>query len=159
MLTSGQYEMNEAEERAAVGDDRASGEINVLIADDNAVNQRICAMFLKRGGFHSEVVRSGRETVEKVATGRFQIVVMDLRMPGMDGAEAARAIRSGEAGEAFRQIPIVGLSAMTDSGSCDRFRQAGVNVLLSKPISMRGLDDAIREALSERHGIEEVLDP
>lgn len=159
MLGSGQNEMNETKDTSAFGDERAASKIKVLIADDNAVNQRICAMFLRRGGFDSEVVQSGRETLEQVATGRFQIVLMDLRMPDMDGAEATRAIRSGEAGEACRDIPIIGLSAMIDSGSCDRFRQAGVDRLLRKPISMRGLDDAIREALSGRHGVEEIPTP
>ncbi len=121
--------------------------VRILIAEDNPVNQKVCTMFLRRGGFASEIARDGRETLERVASGRFDLVLMDLRMPGLDGIEATKAIRAGEAGEAYRSIPIIGLSATTDDEGCSRFEASGINSRLSKPLSMDGLVAAVRETL------------
>ncbi|MCC5806335.1 MAG: response regulator [Opitutales bacterium] len=120
----------------------------ILIAEDNPVNQRVCSIFLRRGGFESEIARDGRETLEKVASGRFDLVLMDMRMPGMDGIEATKAIRAGEAGHLFRSIPIIGVSAATDREGCERFSAAGINARLGKPLSMDDLLSAVQETLA-----------
>ncbi len=124
----------------------------ILVAEDNPVNQRVCSIFLRRGGFEAEIARDGRETLEKVASGRFDLVLMDMRMPGMDGIEATKAIRAGEAGHPYRSIPIIGVSAATDREGCERFSAAGIDARLSKPLSMDGLLSTVRKTLEAAVG-------
>lgn len=117
----------------------------VLVAEDNAVNQRVIVAQLRRLGFYPDLVRNGIEAVAAAATGRYDIVLMDCQMPEMDGYDATRAIRRlhGDAGD----VPIVALTASALPGDRERCFEAGMNAFIAKPVDHERLADALDRCL------------
>ncbi|ACG77080.1 sensor histidine kinase/response regulator [Phenylobacterium zucineum HLK1] len=108
------------------------GRVHVLIADDNATNRLVAASLCETFGCTSECVEDGAAAVEAAASGRFDLILMDIKMPVMDGAEATRRIRSG-AGAGSR-TPILALTANADPADAAFYRRCGVNGVVEKPI-------------------------
>jgi CheY-like chemotaxis protein/HPt (histidine-containing phosphotransfer) domain-containing protein len=117
----------------------------VLIAEDNATNRLVATRMLERMGHRVEAVENGREAVAAVQRGGFDLVLMDVMMPEMDGIAATRAIRrlGGEAG----RIPIIGLTANAMADERERCLEAGMTHFESKPISADRLSAAIVRVL------------
>ncbi|MCC6139214.1 MAG: response regulator [Nitrospira sp.] len=115
----------------------------VLLAEDNPVNQEIATLMLENLGCSVTVAQSGREAVESVKKARYDMVLMDCQMPGMDGFEATRLIRAWESelcsGPSTRPIPIVALTAHATTGDRDHCLASGMNDYLSKPFTMEQL--------------------
>ena len=107
--------------------------LRVLVAEDNVVNQRVARGLLTKRGHQVTIVANGREAVEAVENGTFDLVLMDVQMPEMDGCEATTAIRTMEAGTG-RHVRIVAMTAHAMSGDRDRCFAAGMDGYLSKPI-------------------------
>ncbi|HUB12057.1 MAG TPA: ATP-binding protein [Acetobacteraceae bacterium] len=107
--------------------------LRVLVADDNGVNQRLVTALLQAIGHTAEVVSNGREAVEAVLRGRFDVVLMDVQMPVMDGVRATRRIRALP--PPANAVPIIALTADAVSGAEERYRGAGMDGYLSKPLS------------------------
>ena len=116
----------------------------VLIVEDNLLNQRIAAQFVEAAGFESDVASSGQEAVNKVAEQRWDAVLMDCRMPGMDGWAAARAIRDMEKDSDMR-VPIIAMTADVQEGARDRCLQAGMDDYLCKPVDPEELTRILRQ--------------
>jgi CheY-like chemotaxis protein len=114
----------------------------VLVAEDNIVNQRVAAGLLTRRGHVVTVVGNGREAVDAVQRGEFDVVLMDVQMPEMDGFEATAAIRERER-ETGQRIRIVAMTAHAMSGDRERCLAAGMDGYLSKPIEQRMLYEAV----------------
>ncbi len=130
-----------------VQDDRAAsgatvlpgeGRLRVLLAEDNPVNQKVAAILLRRAGHSVVVVATGAEAAEADARETFDLILMDVHMPVMNGYDAARAIRARERGTA-RHIPIVALTAAAMKGDRDMCLEAGMDDYLSKPIHRQDL--------------------
>ena len=129
----------------------------VLVAEDNIVNQQVTRRFLERLGCRVELADNGLRAVECCAASNFDLVLMDVQMPVMDGLTATREIRRAEGGR--RRTPIVALTASAMTDELDRCLAAGMDGLLTKPLQplrlreildRRGLGnprDAAREAL------------
>jgi two-component system, sensor histidine kinase and response regulator len=107
--------------------------LRVLVAEDNRVNQRVAQGLLTRRGHQVSIVGDGRQAVEAVENGTFDLVLMDVQMPEMDGIEATKAIRASEA-RTGRHVRIVAMTAHAMSGDRDRCFAAGMDGYLSKPI-------------------------
>jgi two-component system sensor histidine kinase/response regulator len=105
----------------------------VLLAEDNPVNARLATTILERHHHTVTAVRSGREAVLAAATGDFDLVLMDVQMPEMDGREATRAIRQTEL-RTGRHVPIVALTAHAMKGDRELCLAAGMDAYLSKPL-------------------------
>ncbi|TLS74809.1 response regulator [Mariprofundus erugo] len=103
----------------------------ILAADDNPVNCKVLQLHLKKMGCELELAANGQEAVEKVMQGHFQLVLMDMHMPVMDGLAATRAIRAGH-GE-WAQIPVIAMTANVIKGTREACIEAGMNDYLSKP--------------------------
>jgi len=112
---------------------------NVLLVEDNAVNQKVAVRFLERMGCKVRVADNGAEGVKAWQEGRFDIVLMDLQMPVMDGLTATRRIRELERGQSARTTPIVALTANAMSGQLERCLEAGMNDFLTKPLEIARL--------------------
>ena len=110
----------------------------ILVAEDNTVNQKVAARILEKGGHAVTVVANGRQAVEACARERFDLVLMDLQMPELDGLEAARLIRERERNPAER-VTIVALTAHAMPSDRNRCLQAGMDGFLTKPFSSRDL--------------------
>jgi two-component system, sensor histidine kinase and response regulator len=104
----------------------------VLLAEDNAVNQKVARTMLERLGLQVEVVGNGREAVGAWKSGRFSAILMDCQMPELDGYEATREIRALE--PEGRHIPIVALTANAMKGDDVKCREAGMDDYLTKPL-------------------------
>jgi signal transduction histidine kinase/ActR/RegA family two-component response regulator len=120
--------------------------LRVLVAEDNEVNQLVVRAMVERMGHHCDVVADGREAVERVRGGGYDVVLMDIQMPGMDGETATRSIR-GLPAPAGR-TPIIALTANAMVADRDSYLAAGMNDHVSKPIDARQLARAIRRVLA-----------
>jgi CheY-like chemotaxis protein len=108
-------------------------ELQILLAEDNVVNQRLATRLLERRGHQVMTVGTGAEALEILALRNFDVILMDVQMPDMDGLEATRAIRSGEH-TSLRRIPIVALTAHTMKGDRERCLAAGMDAFVTKPL-------------------------
>jgi len=119
---------------------------HVLVVDDNATNRMVAQSLVEMFDCTSEAAEDGMEAVEAVRSGRFDLVLMDIRMPRMDGVAATRAIRSlplpGGA------IPIIALTANADPDDADRYLAAGMNAVVEKPMKPEQLLQALHQALA-----------
>jgi signal transduction histidine kinase/CheY-like chemotaxis protein len=105
----------------------------VLLAEDNAVNQVLAVRLLEKRGYSVVVAANGRDAVEALEKENFDLVLMDIQMPGMDGFEATAAIREAEK-LTGKHIPIVAMTAHALKGDQDRCMAAGMDGYVSKPI-------------------------
>ncbi|MBS1956716.1 MAG: response regulator [Cyanobacteria bacterium SZAS-4] len=107
----------------------------VLIAEDNPVNQKVAILQLKKLGYGSVAVGSGRKAIEELKTKSYKLVLMDCQMPDMDGFETTNVIRKSET-MTGKHIPIIGLTAHAMEGDRDKCIAAGMDDYLSKPTSL-----------------------
>lgn len=110
----------------------AAGKARILVAEDVAINQIIIETMLRDAGHEVTIAGDGRAAVEAAKAGGFDLILMDVSMPEMDGLEATRAIRSLD--ERVRGIPIVALTANVMAQEIERYKAAGMNDHLAKPI-------------------------
>jgi signal transduction histidine kinase/ActR/RegA family two-component response regulator len=118
----------------------------ILLAEDNEVNQRVVRIMLENRGHSVTVVNSGVQAVELSAAEAFDVVLMDVSMPVMDGFEATAAIRRRERG-GDRHIPIIALTAHAMTGDRERCLAAGMDGYLTKPIRPTEIVEALKAVL------------
>jgi len=118
--------------------------VRVLVVEDNPINQTVARTILEAVGAAVEMAGDGIEALERLRTEAFDLVLMDVHMPRMDGIEAVRRIRAGEAGRA--DIAILALTADAMSGEEARLRALGFNGLQAKPVQPLPLIQAIAQA-------------
>ncbi len=119
--------------------------LNILLAEDNPVNIKVAEFQTDLLGHKLTVARNGARAVEKLRRDEFDLVLMDLEMPVMDGLSATRAIRDGEAGEAARTIPIIAMTAHALEDTREQCLEAGMSGYLSKPITRSALEKIFDE--------------
>jgi signal transduction histidine kinase/ActR/RegA family two-component response regulator len=118
--------------------------LSILVAEDNAINQRVVCTMLELGGHQFTIAQDGVEAVAAVQREAFDLVLMDIQMPNMDGPTASRAIRA--LGGAYAGLPIVALTANAMPGDADKYAASGMNFYLSKPFSPDQLSAILRRA-------------
>ncbi|MGE4420980.1 MAG: PAS domain S-box protein [Pseudodesulfovibrio sp.] len=142
----------EPEERNEAGDgDRdhiPCTALRVLIVEDDYVNSYAIRIMLEKIGFHVKTASTGREALKVLRHNRFDVILMDIQMPEMNGIEATEAIRRGEAGPEQACIPIVAMTAYAMAGDRETFLNAGMNGYVPKPVDKSRLLDAIAEAIA-----------
>jgi PAS domain S-box-containing protein len=119
--------------------------LKVLLAEDNPVNQKLVLTLLTKRGHQAAVASEGRQALEMVKSQEFDLVLMDVQMPVMDGLEATAAIRKLEEGTG-RRVPIIALTAHAMKGDREKFLAAGMDDYLAKPIDPRTMFRVIEEA-------------
>jgi CheY-like chemotaxis protein len=118
----------------------------VLLAEDNRVNQKLACRLMEKGGHRVVVAANGREALEALNKQRFDLVVMDVSMPEMDGFEAVAAIRAREAGNGAH-LPIIAMTAHAMKGDRERCLAAGMDGYVSKPVQSKELFQVIDSLL------------
>ena len=106
--------------------------MRILIAEDNPINQQLAMIVLTKMGYEPELAENGQEAVEKQQQDKYDIILMDVQMPEMDGMQAARVIRS----EQKVQPVIIAMTANAMQEDKEECLQAGMNDYLSKPINL-----------------------
>ncbi len=134
----------EAEVEDAEGPARSA---HILVVDDNATNRMVAQALVEMFDCTSECAMDGAEAVEAARSGRFDLILMDIKMPRMDGVTAAREIR-GFAG-ALGAVPIIALTANADPEDAVGYMAAGMNGVVEKPMKPEQLLGALQQALSD----------
>ena len=124
--------------------------VRILLAEDDEVTIFATRALLVRAGYEVSVARTGHEAIALLRDQDFELVLMDVQMPGMDGVEATRIIRGDPAFEDKRSIPVIALTAFAMEGEKELFLSAGMDGYLAKPIGMKELIQAIEGALSKQ---------
>lgn len=127
----------------------------VLIAEDNPVNQKVAILQLKKLGYGSVAVGSGRKAIEELKSKNYNLVLMDCQMPDMDGFETTNVIRKSET-MTGKHIPIIGLTAHAMEGDRDKCIAAGMDDYLSKPTSLDKMSKMLAKWTSETKAIEDL---
>jgi CheY-like chemotaxis protein len=122
--------------------------LKVLVAEDNVVNQRVASLMLQRLGYQPDIVSDGAKAVEAARSCRYDVILMDMQMPELDGLDATRAIRA--LGGEVRETRIVALTANAMDEDRRRCLEAGMDDFLSKPLSARDLREALERCGTER---------
>ena len=129
--------------------------LNILVAEDNEFNRQLAAAVLENKGWQVTTVGNGRQAVEKFSQGNFDLVLMDIQMPELNGMEATKEIRKLEAKNGVR-TPVVALTAHAMSGDQQQFLDAGMDECLTKPLDIEKLFIVIEKFTGPRE-IEGVL--
>jgi signal transduction histidine kinase/CheY-like chemotaxis protein len=127
----------------------ASVSVQVLVAEDNAVNQKLIVALLQNMGHRVTLVRNGREALEQWASGSFDLILMDMHMPEMGGIEATERIRETERAHGSRAISIYALTAAAMADEQQRGLEAGLDGYLTKPISRAALAETLGRVASQ----------
>jgi PAS domain S-box-containing protein len=131
---------------------------NILVVEDDKVNQKLAHRLLKRKGYGITIVNNGQEAVDIYEDGRFDLILMDIQMPIMDGLTATRHIRE----KAQERIPIIALTAYAIKGDKEKFLKKGMDDYISKPIDLDDfytiLDYHLKAKKSDDHAIQRILE-
>jgi len=140
---------------------RRASNVRILLAEDNIVNQKVAQSMLKKLGFRADTVANGAEAVRSLEMLPYDLVLMDVQMPEMDGLEATRLIREPGSAVLDREIPIIAMTAHAIKGDRERFIAAGMDDYISKPVSLNSLVEIIDKWLkvARKEKAEEILSP
>jgi PAS domain S-box-containing protein len=130
------------------------GALRVLAAEDNSVNQTVLRTLLQQVGVEPVIVDDGAAAVAAWRAQEWDVILMDVQMPVLDGPDATRAIRAAEAATGRRRTPIVALTANAMSHQVAEYAAAGMDGLIAKPIRVGELFAALEAALAEDAGAE-----
>jgi CheY-like chemotaxis protein len=119
--------------------------LSILVAEDHPVNQKLLERLLERQGHRVVMAANGQEALEAATAAAFDLILMDISMPHMDGLEASRLLREWEGANATRPTPIVALTANAMQGDRERFTGAGMDGYLAKPFSAEQLYQTVNQ--------------
>lgn len=125
-----------------------AGPLNVLVVEDNEINRLVITAYLHNDGHRVTQACDGREALERVAAERFDLILMDISMPLMDGTQVTRQIRAG--GSINRDTPVIAVTAHAMEADIARFQQAGMADVLVKPLTRAALRAALAGHIPQR---------
>ena len=135
--------------RFSIAEDKKR-KLRILVAEDNISNQKLLLLTLNKMGYNADIAHNGREAVEMISKSIYDLVLMDIQMPDIDGLEATKSVRQKEKGSE-KHLPIVALTANAMHGDKERCLEAGMDHYLSKPILPDKLLETIDKFFSDKH--------
>jgi len=123
----------------------------ILIVEDNVVNQRVTMKFVEKMGYRADIVTNGVEALDILKHIPYDLVLMDVQMPVMDGLNATRYIRNPETGVLNADVPILAMTAHATDDDMDKCMEAGMNGYISKPVTKEKLEECINDILIQIH--------
>ena len=142
------------EEEQIVFNDKYSGEI--LVAEDNTLNQELIKYILESLGLNYKIVANGKDAINEYKNGAYNLILMDINMPIVDGIESFNQIREYEKSNNLVNIPIIALTANVIKGDKEKFLNLGMNGYLTKPIDMNELKNIFAVYLSSNNEIKNL---
>jgi len=134
----------------AVRDTRLSA-VRILLAEDNITNQQVALGILRKLGLSADAVANGTEALKALESIPYDLVLMDVQMPEMDGYEATQQIRNPQSAVANHGIPIIAMTAHAMQGDRERCLEAGMNDYVTKPVSPQALVEALEKWLPKEN--------
>jgi len=123
----------------------SADKLSILLVEDNELNQRLMKISLKKNNYTVTIANNGLEGIELFKTQKFDLILMDLMMPVMDGFEATKKIREIEASDASKSYtPIIAFTANTLNNDYDKCVSGGMDDILEKPFNFEKFSDIIR---------------
>jgi CheY-like chemotaxis protein len=129
----------------------AGRKARILVAEDNTINQMVALGILKKLGLRADAVANGAEAVKALEAIPYDLVLMDVQMPVMDGLEATREIRNPQSAIRNRQVPVIAMTARAMQGDRERCLEAGMNDYVPKPVSLRALTEVLARWLPKKN--------
>lgn len=142
-------ELEADQPQAARGTDASLSDLRVLVAEDERVNAMMIQTLLQKHGMDVTCVENGEEAVAMLTATTFDVVLMDIQMPIMDGVAATRAIRNAHG--KYADIPVIALTAHAMSGDRERFMGEGFSGYISKPVEIDELLEILQETVHGTH--------
>jgi two-component system sensor histidine kinase/response regulator len=136
MLSLGKMKHSEIKETPKSNSKASVRNLRIILAEDNIINQKVAVSLLENWGHEVTVVNDGREAVDSLQQQNFDLVLMDVQMPNMDGLEATRRIRNATSSKINSRIPIIAMTAHAMKGDRENFLAAGMDDYISKPINV-----------------------
>jgi PAS domain S-box-containing protein len=131
--------------------------VRILLAEDNITNQQVAMGILKKLGLRADAVADGREALEALRAIPYDLVLMDVQMPEMDGLEATRQIRNPQSAILNRNIPVIAMTAYAMAGDREKCLKAGMNGYVSKPVDPLALANELEKWIGkDTPGTEQV---
>jgi len=131
--------------RPLLADELRGANVRILLAEDNITNQQVAIAILRKIGLKAEAVADGREALAALRTIPYDLVLMDVQMPQMDGFEATRFIRDGSSGAINPAIPIIAMTAHAMQGDREKCLAAGMDDYITKPVNPVALLDVMKK--------------
>ncbi|MEI7635977.1 MAG: PAS domain S-box protein [Syntrophus sp. (in: bacteria)] len=125
------------------------GSVRILLAEDDFVNQDVALGILKKLGFHADAVSNGAEAVKALETTNYDLVLMDVQMPEVDGLTATRIIRDPQSAVRNHKVPVIAMTAYAMKGDREKCLEAGMNDYVPKPVEPQALADALEKWLPQ----------
>lgn len=119
--------------------------LHILLVEDHEPNILVAGTLLETLGHRYDVARNGAEAVEKAAAYTFDLIMMDVQMPAMNGFEATKTIRDNEKSRHTNRVPIIGVTAHALVGDKERCLDAGMDDYMSKPFNFEDLEDKLEQ--------------
>ena len=148
---AGEIDTREADSNRA-DDEAAVGGVSVLLAEDHPTNQRVVRLILEACGARIDIVETGKAALDRLAAQTYDVVLMDMQMPEMDGLTATRLLRERERETGARRTPVIMLTANALDEHVRASLEAGADAHLSKPVRADALMHAVAEAVGESDG-------
>ncbi len=146
-------------ELAAVASSIPARRLHILLAEDNPVNSMLAIALLEKRGHRVTAVEDGVQVMAAYSPGLFDLILMDIMMPEMDGLEATRRIRAEEPGRGGGRIPIIAMTANAMTGDRELCLDAGMDGYISKPVKPEALDREIERVMRGKPGSEAASSP
>jgi hypothetical protein len=127
-------------------DDAKSIAKRILVVDDNAINRRVARTFLEQSGYEIDEAHDGNHALEKLGTSKFDLVLMDIHMPALDGQRALDQLRAGTSSNS--DIPVIALTADSMRGDREKYISRGFSGYVSKPVDQRSILSVVEECLA-----------
>ncbi|ACN14478.1 two-component hybrid sensor protein [Desulforapulum autotrophicum HRM2] len=124
--------------------------IKILVAEDNLVNQKVFQMMLNRHGFSATIADNGTQLIQRLKQAPYDLILMDIQMPEMDGIQATRIIRNAESETRCKQVAIIAMTAHATHEDEQRCLNAGMDAYLAKPVTDKELIAMIRKVLENK---------
>jgi PAS domain S-box-containing protein len=138
-------------------DGSSNGIKNVLLVEDNPVNRRVTTLILQKLGLTIDTAEDGLVGLEKMQQSEYDIILMDLHMPRLDGFRTCEAIRAGNAGSNKKMIPVVALTATVLKEELDRCLACGFNSFILKPVHMESLYKGLEKYMGKNENVQTTV--
>ncbi len=123
--------------------------LKILLADDTAVNVALATKLMKKRGHDITAVENGLEAYEAFQKDSFDVILMDIHMPVMDGLESTKKIREYESSNATRPTPIIAMTANNEQKDHENYLKRGMNGIITKPLEIKKVVAQIREIIEK----------